>query len=143
MDGGNTFRQAASLGTAKLGKNTLSQFDASDAISTGETEDWFKFRITGRASSFASMDFVLSTSSGVTADLYRASTGKKLRIGRAVAKLDQVNTLKSLKVVPGLYFLKLGATSPASPSSDNSYLARVGVSNPVFKAAADGSKLFS
>ena len=142
MDGGNTFQQAANLGTIKLGKNTSSRLDATDAITVGETVDWFKFRIVGRAASYSSMACVFF-GSGMTADFYRASAGKKQQIGKPIVKLDGINTARSIKLVSGSYFIKVSNVSePPNPDpayGGKIYSGGVGVEN----FSVDGSGLFS
>jgi hypothetical protein len=107
VDGGDTFRQATSLGTAVLRPNALASIAVGDSLSPnlGETVDWFRFRIRGRASKNSSTTLSFAgdpLASSMT--LYRESKGKP---GKRVARLDLVNSVKTIKpLAAGKYFIK-------------------------------------
>ena len=123
MDGGNSFQKAVSLGTTNLSKRTYFNFEAADAITSGESADWFKFRIGGRAAKNASMLLASAGVGGITTEFYRASTGKKQTLGKSIAKFDETSMSKTVSVVPGTYFVKVSTASGTASTSDRKVYA--------------------
>jgi hypothetical protein len=131
VDGGNTFRQAKPVGTVALRPGALATLDIFDALTIGETADWFRFRVRGRASSGPGF----STTVGLTADsnvtsltLYKESRKKP---GRTLARLDPINSVKNIKgLSQGTYFIKIAGVPSAEPGSQGDYLSRIQVFTP-------------
>jgi hypothetical protein len=128
-DGGNTFRQATFVGTATIRRQGLAGIDVADSINfaSGETVDWFRFRVRGRAASqFTSTTLSYSSGdwlSGMT--LYKEGK-KKGKLGRVVARVDNVNAVKELKLLPvGTYYIKISGGAPPADDSDPTYGGRI------------------
>lgn len=129
VDGGSTFREARFLGTAVLRTNALASIDVADSLSPGlgETADWFKFRLRGRASKNTSTTIAFAgdpLASSMT--LYKESKGKP---GKRVARLDLLNTVKSIKpLAAGKYFIKFTGSVPPGDNSSSSGIYSGGIS---------------
>jgi hypothetical protein len=132
MDGGNTFRQARALGTIRRGSNSFPVLNISDSlnVSAGETQDWFKFRVKGRSSALGLGTIFtggsISDNPAVSLmTVFRANKGKP---GRAIVRLDNINSQKSIQRLPeGNYFVRFSGNPPAagSPEPDTSYSMRI------------------
>jgi 7-keto-8-aminopelargonate synthetase-like enzyme len=132
-DGGDTFRQAQSLGTAVLRPGAVATVSLSDALTagSGETIDWFRFRVRGRAAApSASTRIVLAADRWIRSmTLFQAS---RQRPGRALARLDSVNSVKDLKALTqGEYFIRVaGNAPPAENGLEGNYLGRIQIFTP-------------
>jgi hypothetical protein len=125
MDGGNTFQQARFLGTALLKRGSSPTIQVADTIEAGETVEWYRFRIRGRASAsalkpivtFAGDEFVTRM------ELFQAAKGKPRKL---VSRLDTINSQKQRALSEGTYFIKVSGTpAPAGSGQFATFAARV------------------
>jgi hypothetical protein len=129
IDGGNTFQQATLIGTATLRPGALASVEVANELAPGEAEDWFKFRVKGRASSkFASTTLGFTGGLGDTMTVFGEFRGKPKRI---LARLDSVNGIKQTKVLPaGKYFIKIAGNTASASTPGGTYVSNIQISIP-------------
>lgn len=124
MDGGNTFRQARFLGTAVLGKGNSPTIQVADTLNTGETTEWYRFRIRGRSS--APLKPILGFGGGefvTQMQVFQASDGKPKKL---LARLDNINKQKQRSLPEGTFFIKVSGTpAPAGTGQFATFVAQI------------------
>jgi hypothetical protein len=123
MDGGNTFQQARSLGTAVLGNGGSPTIRVADTLEAGASAEWYRFRIRGRASSsmkplatFAATEFVNRM------QVFRSVNN---RPKQSVIRLDTVNSQVQRSLPQGTYFIKISAPSASTGSQFATFAAQI------------------
>lgn len=124
MDGGNTFRQARFLGTAVRKRGASPAIRVADTIEAGESVEWYRFRIRGRASS--SLKPILTFSGDEFANRMQVFQAVKGQPRKLVARLDTVNSQRQRPLSEGTYFIKVSGTpAPAESGQFATFAARI------------------
>ncbi|MFM7424149.1 MAG: hypothetical protein ACKO7W_03980 [Elainella sp.] len=125
MDGGNTFRQARFLGTAVLGNGLSPTIQVADTLEAGETVEWYRFRIRGRASS-APLKPIIGFGGGEFATRMELFQAAKNKPGKLLARLDNINGQKQRSLPNGTFFIKVSGTpAPAGSGQFATFVAQI------------------
>lgn len=124
MDGGNTFRQARFLGTAVLRNGASPTIQVVDTFETGESVEWYRFRIRGRASSVIKP--ILTFSGNEFANRMQVFQAVNGQPRKSMARLDTINSQRQRPLPEGTYFIKLlGTPAPAESGQFATFAARI------------------
>lgn len=125
MDGGNTFRQARFLGTAVLGKGNSPTIQVADTLDAGETVEWYRFRIQGRASS-APLKPILGFAGGEFVNRMQVFQSVNGKPKKSLARLDTINNQKQRSLPEGTFFIKVsGSSAPVGSGQFATFVAQI------------------